>query len=43
MPYKFLQKRMAKVVIPDKRSEIRDPEIFEPQMHWMPDRVRHDG
>jgi hypothetical protein len=32
-----------KVVIPDERSEIRNPGPFKLQMPWMPDQVRHDG
>jgi len=32
-----------KVVIPDERSEIRNPEPFELRIPWMPDQVRHDG
>jgi hypothetical protein len=32
-----------KVVIPDERSEIRNPGPFELQMPWIPDRVRDDG
>ena len=29
-----------KVVIPDERSEIRNPGPFKPPMRWIPDRVR---
>jgi len=46
MATKSIQKYLIsqeKVVIPDERSEIRNPGPFKLQKPWIPDRVRDDG